>query len=91
MRRRHANFGLSCPLLMLVAFVIGVAICAKLYTGSTEYGDCVGLLDERDPAYVYEAPVGNLIVGFVLVETIVVPGVILLKELWCPIAPVGSP
>ena len=75
----------SMTLIVLLLAAL-VAVPVILYTGSTEYGDCVGLLDQQDTSLVYEVPVGNLIVGTIFIETVVVPVVIVGKELWCPVA-----
>lgn len=54
-------------------------------TTETEYGKCVGILDDKDPSLKYEADVGNIAIGAVLFETVVVPAVVLLKDLQCPV------
>lgn len=51
----------------------------------TRYGQCVGVLDDKDPTKVYKASVLNIVLGIIFVETVVVPAVVLLTELQCPV------
>lgn len=65
-------------LLLAVLFLAGC-------TARTEYGDCVGVADEKDPALVYKLDIWNTVVGIVFVETIVVPMVVLANQTFCPV------
>lgn len=63
-------------------------IAALLLTGCTartEYGDCIGVADEQDPALVYKLDIWNIVVGILFVETIVVPAVVLANQTFCPV------
>ena len=91
--RMHASssplrfFGLSCGALVsifVVALVALVIVFASIYTSGTEYGECVGLGETQTESLVYEVDVGNVIIGIIGVETIIVPAYIVLKDLYCP-------
>lgn len=55
-------------------------------TTRTEFGECVGIADDRDPALVYKLSVWNTVLAVVLFETIFVPIVVLANEISCPVA-----
>lgn len=55
-------------------------------TSKTQYGDCVGITDEKDPTLVYHVDGLNVAVAVILSETIVVPIVVLASQLQCPVA-----
>lgn len=65
-------------------------LCLLLVTmtgceSKTEYGQCVGVLDDKDPTKTYKASALNITLGVVFSETVIVPTVVLLTELQCPI------
>jgi hypothetical protein len=47
-------------------------------------GDCIGLADEKVAGVKYDLSYWNLVLAFVFSETIVVPVVVLAKDLECP-------
>jgi hypothetical protein len=59
-------------------------------TSETEYGDCLGVQETKDPTLVYKIPTVNIVVGLLFIETIFVPAVVLLSETHCPIGKVPS-
>lgn len=75
----------ACPIVMLCG------VLSAGCTSETQYGRCLGLDDEvqKDPKLIYEVDVGNVIVGVVFVQTIVVPIWVALKEFYCPVGVKG--
>lgn len=63
-------------------------ITALLFTACTtrtEYGHCVGLSDDRDPKLHYKVSVWNVFLGVAFVETIIVPIIVVVDDLYCPV------
>lgn len=54
-------------------------------TSATKYGECVGLLDTKDPNLYYETKTSNVVLAVVFSETVVVPLFVVLKQYQCPI------
>jgi len=54
-------------------------------TSKTEFGECIGLTEDKNPKLEYKYNTLNLILALVFVETLVVPAVVILEELQCPI------
>ena len=66
------------------------ALCVTMLSGcvsSTEYGDCVGIAATQNPALEYKASVWNLFLGFIFIETLIVPIVVLANDAACPVGP----
>jgi hypothetical protein len=66
---------------------VGIVLAALLSAScksDTEYGECVGMLEERDPRLTYEPSVHNIVLAVVFVETIFVPVLVVLEEHSCP-------
>lgn len=59
--------------------------CLAACTSETEYGDCVGLTDDKNPTLHYEADVGNIVLAIIFSETVIVPVVVGVSELECPV------
>jgi len=66
--------------LLFVVLLLLTSAC----TSSTEFGDCVGLAEDKDSSLVYEVDVGNVVWAILLSETIVVPVIVILSETVCP-------
>ena len=54
-------------------------------TTKTQYGECVGVGDKQDPKLEYQLDKTNVLLGLVFVETVWVPAVVVLYELYCPV------
>jgi PBP1b-binding outer membrane lipoprotein LpoB len=68
--------------------ILLIALAAMFLAGCTEktnYGQCVGIADERDPALIYKLDVWNAALGIIFVETGIVPVVVLANETFCPV------
>jgi hypothetical protein len=69
--------------------ILGVAAAAT--TTKTEFGDCVGLDDDKNPELVYKTDLGNVVIGAFLVSTIVAPVYLALEAVSCPVGKVATP
>ena len=54
-------------------------------TESTEYGECIGLGQDKDPELVYRLDKSNAFVAIIFVETIIVPILVLADNIYCPV------
>jgi hypothetical protein len=66
--------------LLIVLILLAVGCTEK-----TAYGPCVGLNDKQDPSKIYKVDSNNLILGIVFFETVFVPVIVAVDELYCPI------
>lgn len=62
-------------------FIIG---CLTSCTQRTEFGECIGLVDEKNPALKYDISIWNGVVATFLSGTVVVPVWTLAKQIQCP-------
>lgn len=53
-------------------------------TSKTEYGDCIGAFDEKDPTKIYRVSVWNLFWGIVGIELIAPPIFVIVDQTLCP-------
>ena len=71
-----------------VFLIIVLALLLSSCTSDTDYGECVGIDDMIQGNVVdtleYEIDTGNVIVGAILIETIIVPIYVALEETFCP-------
>lgn len=54
-------------------------------TSKTEYGSCIGILEEKDQTLVYRPSWRNIFLGAVFGETVFVPAVVILDAHSCPV------
>ena len=70
---------------LLLIGVVGLSGCEE----STPYGPCIGFGefgdDQRQPGLIYKISHRNLILGIVFLETIIVPTIVAVDELLCPV------
>lgn len=69
----------------LTVLGLGAALMMSACTSETAFGDCVGFDDDKDPALKYEISTRNVVLGIIFIETIIVPVVVALDEVECPI------
>jgi hypothetical protein len=62
-----------------------VAILAAGCTTRTEYGECIGVLQDKKPDLEYKLSGWNTVLAIVFSETIVVPIVVVADEFQCPV------
>lgn len=68
--------------------IIAVSILFALLSGCTshtEFGECVGVFDDKKPALEYKLSVWNTVLVIVFSETIIVPVVVVANEAQCPV------
>ena len=53
-------------------------------TTETQYGQCIGAFDDKNPALTYKPSGWNIGLAVVFVETIIVPIVVIMDETLCP-------
>lgn len=70
--------------LAALALVVALALVAGC-TSETALGGCVGLIGDRDPHLTYKVDTTNVVVGIIFIETIFVPVIVALDELYCPV------
>jgi len=51
----------------------------------TEFGKCVGVMQDKDPTLTYEYSTRNIVVGTIFSGMVFPPVLVLLKELECPV------
>lgn len=68
-----------------IFFASMVLATAAGCTSSTEFGDCVGIGDDKNPALVYKLSVWNTFLAVFVSELIVPPIVVLANETFCPV------
>lgn len=62
-----------------------IAIIAAGCTTKTEYGECIGVLQDKKPDLEYKLSGWNTFLAIVFSETIVVPIVVVADEFQCPV------
>lgn len=72
-------------------FALLALLAFSACTSKTEYGPCVGVLDEPDPALTYKADAGNIVLAIIFSETIIVPAIVIASELKCPVGQKATP
>ena len=68
--------------------ILLIALAAMFLAGCTEntqYGDCIGIADEKDPTLIYKVDTWNAVLGIVFIETVIVPIIVLTTETFCPV------
>jgi hypothetical protein len=65
-----------------------IALACVALTGCTtrtEYGECVGLADDKDPTLHYKVSAWNVFLGVVFIEAILPPIVVAVDDTFCPV------
>jgi hypothetical protein len=68
----------------IIALLV-LAASLSACTSKTQYGDCIGVLQEKKPNLTYELSVWNTVLAVVFSETIVVPIVVVANQHSCPV------
>ncbi len=70
----------------IAAILFGLlAVTSTGCESHTEFGECVGINQEKDPDLKYKTSTLNVVLGVIFVETIIVPVIVLLDEFECPV------
>lgn len=67
-------------LLVLLVFSLVMSGCDT----RTQYGECIGVLEDPDPSLVYSYDYGNILIGAIFSETLVVPAIVIADCYKCP-------
>lgn len=68
-----------------MAFIVAAAALLAACTSRTEHGECIGLADEKKPDLQYRVSTWNVVMGVIFIETIVVPVVVAIDQVYCPV------
>lgn len=68
----------------VVIVVLGALICTSGCSMRTEYGSCIGVIDDPAPHLEYHISVWNVFLAAVFSETFVIPAYIVLADIKCP-------
>ena len=68
-------------LTILFIFIVLFSGCST----RTEYGDCIGVLDDENPSLLYKLSAWNLFIGVFFSSLIVPPIIVLANETICPV------
>lgn len=71
-------------ILVLAFFGFCVWACTGC-TSKTEFGDCIGLDDEKNPDLVYDVSTNNIVTGVIFFQLIAPPVIVALEEFYCPV------
>jgi len=67
--------------LAIVALCLALAGCIS----RTQYGECIGAFDDKDPAKIYKVDPLNVALAILFFETVFVPVVVVVSETLCPV------
>lgn len=65
-------------------YLILAALMLSSCTTRTIHGDCVGVLEPKDPTLTYSYDGPNIFLAVLLSETVIVPLLVVFKHLECP-------
>lgn len=68
--------------IIVLAFALMVSGC----TSETEFGQCIGIADDKNPALVYKVSKWNVFLAIVGLEFIAPPIFVLVDQTFCPVA-----
>lgn len=79
-----------------LALALALLLACGACTDRVQFADgtsheCVGVTEDREPAVRYAVDKGNVVVGVLLAETIIVPIVVALDQVWCPVDTAAVP
>lgn len=71
-----------------IVMVLGlsVALIASGCTTETRYGPCIGVQEDRNPAFHYRLSKWNVFLAVIGVETVVIPLVVAFDDAMCPVS-----
>lgn len=68
----------------IIAIVLLLVLLAGC-TSKTEFGDCIGAFDDKDPHLVYHASAWNIFLAIIGVQFIAPPIFVIADETLCPV------
>jgi hypothetical protein len=72
-------------LIRIVLLVVGLLVILTGCTSKTEFGDCIGLADDKEPDLIYKVSAWNVFVAVVGIEMIAPPILVAVDETFCPV------
>lgn len=69
----------------ITALVLTLCLFVSACTTKTEYGDCIGIGDDRNPNLIYKIDTTNAVLGVVFFEMVLPPIYWLADDFFCPI------
>jgi hypothetical protein len=69
----------------LVLMAVLMAALVSGCTSKTDFGQCVGAFDDKNPALTYKLDVGNAVVGVLFSGLILPPVLVIADETFCPV------
>jgi hypothetical protein len=82
-KTRPARTVLRLPL-TCVAVLLTATLLAGC-TSKTEFGACIGLADDKDPALIYKVSKWNLFLAILGIEMIIPPIWVAVNQTYCPV------
>lgn len=52
----------------------------------TEFGQCIGVQDDRSPMLVYEVPTRNIVLSAIFFQSVIGPALFFFADFRCPVA-----
>lgn len=71
---------------MKLTAVLLIAALLAGCTSKTEFGDCIGIADDKKPDLQYKVSAMNVFLAIIFIETVFVPVIVLVDQTSCPIA-----
>lgn len=68
--------------------LLAVLLLGVLLSGcrdSTQYGECIGLVNDKKPELVYEVSTRNVVMAVIFSETLMMPILVGAFYLYCPV------
>ena len=73
-------------LFLLIITMLFLVSC----TSKTEFGNCIGIGEDKEPNLIYKVNTKNIVIGVVFFEMILPPIFVLADETLCPIGYKGD-
>jgi hypothetical protein len=86
MKRSLAKSVRSIVLALALILCLGAVAPLTGCSSSTEYGECIGVADEKAPNLNYKVSTWNAVVSIIFVETVFAPVIWLVDDFYCPVS-----
>lgn len=70
---------------MKTLIILTLALALTGCTTKTEFGDCIGAFDDKNPHKEYKVSVKNVVLAVFFFQTIYTPIVVVANETYCPV------
>ena len=65
--------------------ILGALFLFTSCASRTDFGECVGVNDDRNPDLVYQVSARNVVIGVIFAEMIFPPILVILNQTFCPV------